>query len=151
MPTFFCHTPCFLRNPGQILHSLWLNVSLNQTETILCPTGNRLASFSLPLYIEWMSDGFLLRAYITLYLYIINLLLSFSDPAFVIVQVISIILSCESCKQALPMLQSVLRFINMFKAAASQIQWHLFYLVLGRSGEFSLWYSDYLLGKRAGL
>lgn len=42
---------------------------------------------------------------------------SFSDPAFVIVQVISIIFSCESCKQALPVLQSVISFINMFRAA----------------------------------
>ena len=61
------------------------------------------------------SDGFLSHAYITSYLSI-NLMLSFSDPAFVIIQVISIIFSCESCKQTLHLLQSILSSIHMFKA-----------------------------------
>ena len=67
------------------------------------------------LSMHWISDGFLPHAYITWYLSI-NLMLSFSDPAFVIIQVISIIFSCESCKQTLRLLQSILSFIHMFKA-----------------------------------
>ena len=79
--------------------------------TVLSPLETQIGQL---LSMRWISDDFLPHAYITWY-FSINLMLSFCDPPFVIIQVISIIFSCESCKQTLRLLQSILSFICMFK------------------------------------
>lgn len=119
LPTSFCHRPGFLRS------DLALSVAqcLFKPDPLAMTTLSPLENTHWPACLSHgISDGFLQRAYITLGLSIINLTLSLSDLAFVIVQVISIIFSCESCRQAVSRLQSVLRFINMFKAAPSPRQ-----------------------------